>query len=299
MILKEGVEGAVNIKQIYKELNQEFFNGALPNITVKWNGKLKKAVGRAYVEYKGTKVNRGKLGNLLTKTQAEIPVSNVEINMSSLKIDISKNVNLQLRDVKAVMLHEQVHILLYTKKKLGDHHDSPEFQNWIKKLRDASGYDVPMRESNFKASPTLQAKDGFVLLLWSRNGSVGAVTYSKNFMVKNWMMFAKVVGRIIGSSSKIRNAEMYRVSHPFVSEESPKRALKKISWRWIEEKTAQEIQQRGRRFFIADRTGGQIAPFEGGIPARGIKKDVALRFDKYGDWINATEALLISTRPWI
>lgn len=282
--IKEGIEGSINLKSIYKELNQKFFYGELPNITLKWNGKLKRAVGRAFVRYLGTKTSYS-----FVKYLDEIPTSQVQIQMNTLKIDISTAFNMQLEDIKAVMLHEMVHILLYTKKKLGDHHDSSEFKNWIKKLREESGYNIPFKESNYKSSPKLQAKEGLALVLYLYDG-YGITTYSENFLIRNWLMFAKVVGRIIGKSSRIRMAEMYKVKHPIISSVTAIRNLKKISWHNIEVNVVDEIKKSGKYFFYANKSGGGINPRLIGINAN-IKPGKELRFDRHGEWINAKEVL--------
>lgn len=221
--LQEGVEGALNIKKIYKDLNQKYFNGSLPDIPVSWSGRMKKAVGIATVKYKGVKKP-----NPFAKYMDEIPVSeDLELNMSSLKIKLSKSFNLQLPDVEAIMIHEMVHVALFLKKKIGGHHDSPEFQNWIKKLRDESGLNIPMSEAAFKASPKLQAKDGYIMLIYDTSNKIGITPYYMNFIKTKWLMFAKTIGRMVGRTSKIKKIELYKVKHPIVATTTGKRSLKK------------------------------------------------------------------------
>jgi hypothetical protein len=285
--LQEGIEGSANIKKVFKECNDLYFGGAIPNIKLKWNGKLKKAVGRAYVEWKGGSPR--KVSKFLAKYQEEIPVSeNIELNMNSLQIDISKTFDLSMDDLKAVMLHEQVHILLYTQKKIGNHHDSPEFQNWIKKLAGQSGLNIPMRESDFKASPKLSAKEGYAMLIYDRT-NVGLTHYSKNFIVKNWLALGQFLSRMVGKSSKMSRVEMYKVKHPIIASEAPRRSLRSISWAWIDEETAKEIQQKGTKFLHMDKSGGEMRPFLVVSNIGNLTKGAILTFDNKGNWTNAQE----------
>ena len=182
--LHEGVEGQTNLKTMYKELNNEFFSGALPSIKLKWSGRLKRAVGQASVSYKGQQVDRS-LTNRFAQFMDSIPISqDIELNMKTLGISMSTAFDLTLDDTKAVMLHEMVHIALFLKKKLGGHHGTPEFDGWIKKLSEQSGLKVPLREADFKASPKLQAKEGYVMVIVQNDGKYGINSYSKNFLMK-------------------------------------------------------------------------------------------------------------------
>lgn len=63
-----------------------------------------------------------------------------------------------------------------------------------------------------------------------------------------------------------------------------------MSWQYIDDETAKEIQRDGKKFMFADKVGGSIAPQLGGIKG-GIKPNSELKFDKYGEWINASEVL--------
>ena len=143
----EGIEGSEDLKKLYKELNQQHFGGQLPNIPVKWSAKLKRAIGIAKCTYKGQKLQSA-VYSKFSKYVDEIPIeTNIEINMNSLEIGISTINDLTLDDTKAILLHEMVHILLYTKRKIHEHHGSSEFDGWIKKLRADTGLNIPMKES--------------------------------------------------------------------------------------------------------------------------------------------------------
>lgn len=252
--LQEGVEGSENLKRLYKDLNNEFFGGSLPTIPVKWSGRLKRAVGQAACSYKRNSLSAGK-SHGFEKYMKEIPIANVEINMSTLGIKLSTGFDLQLPDVKAILLHEMVHIKLYTQKKLGGHHDTPEFDGWIRKLSAQSGLNVPHKESEFKSSPKLQAKQGWVLIIFQINGNKGLSTYSNNFMTNQdkFMGFMEMLQRLIKHSSKVNRVELYQVTHPIVTSMSPKRSAKGLSWQNTDDETVLEIQRQGKKVTELDK----------------------------------------------
>lgn len=284
----EGVEGELNLKSIYKRLNADYFNGALPSIKLAWSGKLKNAIGQARVQYKGTKI--GRRTRLMAKYMDTIPESNIEVDRSSLSIKISKNFDFNKDDVDAVMLHEMTHILLYTQRKIGGHHDTPEFDGWIKKLRDQSGLNVPFKESEFKKSPKLEAKEGFVMIIFERSGDKGIIQYSKNFIQGNkWMLFTKMIGRVVGASSKVVRVEMYVAKHPIIATLTTLRSMKGLKWYPTDDETVQEIQRTGKRFLYADKLGGAIAPKIAGIRT---SEPGELKFDKNGEWIQYRESIV-------
>jgi len=279
--LYEGVEGEANLKILFKELNSKYFGGAIPNISIKWSGKLKNSIGRAHCMYVGS-TNK----NPLAKYLEEIPVSDIEINMKSLKITIAKNVDFSMNDLKAVLLHEMVHIFLYTKRKLGNHHDSPEFQNWIKKLSSLSGLTVPMREAEFKKSPKIQAKESFITLIWDYINRVGACSYTKNFIEKKWMEFGTNMSGFVGRSSKIMKIEVYKVKHSLSSTLPSKRSFRGLEFIYIDENDAKEVQ-RGKQFFYADKQGGILKPYN----AISVSKKIDLKFDNRGRLLNRDEII--------
>ena len=287
--LQEGEEGSTNLKNLYNELNKEYFSGGLPTIKLIWSGRLKRAVGQAVVSYIGIKKRkRNSRQNMYIDT---IPVQDIELNMKSLKITMSKAFDMNLNDVKGVMLHEMVHIYLYAQKKVGGHHGTAEFDGWIKKLRDQSGLHVPLMESNFKKSPKVKAKEGYVLLVYGAGqDKFGVSSYSKNAIFKDWLKMAEVLTRMVGYSSKIIKLEMFKVSHPIVAMKGSKRSFKTLSWEWIDEVTAKEIKSKGKVFFVADKSGGWLEPKRVGIPISNINSN-ALLFDKKGQWTNANDVV--------
>ena len=284
--LQEGVEGAQNLKTLYKELNNEFFGGSLPTIPVKWSGRLKRAIGQASCKYKRNSLNAGKATSF-EKYMKEIPIANVEINMSSLFIKLSTAFDLNLPDVKAVMLHEMVHIKLYTQKKLGGHHDTPEFDGWIRKLSDLSGLKIPFKETEFKKSPKLQAKEGYLILLILMNGTFGITSYSKNFLMSKWLLFSQRMTEIPSLSSKIQRLYGYKISHPIVGTMTGKRSIKGISWSTIDEETAEEIK-KGKLFLSADKEGGTLIPRVLGVRDDEFDLSGELQFKK-GKLINLSK----------
>lgn len=290
--VNEGDEGSANLKSIYKDLNTSYFSGGLPSIKLRWTGKLKKAVGQAYVSYIRPAGSKRRRKSALDKFASEIPIQNsIEINMSSLEIRMSKTFDLSMNDIKAVMLHEMVHILLYTQKKLGGHHGTAEFDGWIKKLRDLSGLNVPLMESNFKKSPKLTAKEGIVAVVYGNQvGKVGVSGYSINKISKDWLSMAEILTNHISHSSKVRKIEMYKVSHPIVSAIGAKRTFKGLSWSWEDESIIKEIIAKGTIFFVADKQGGWLVPKKIGISISNLN-NTPLLFNPRGQWINQSDVM--------
>ena len=286
MIL-EGREGTTNLNTLYKQLNKQYFNGALPNIKVSWNARLTNAVGRAHVTYVGQKISRS-MQSLINRYAETIPAANVEIDMKSLSISISKKYDLSANDIKAVMLHEMVHILLYTQKKLGGHHDTPEFDGWIKKLIEQSGLDIPFKESAFKRSPKIAPKDGFVMLLRQSDGRYGISTFSTTWMFKQWFIFAETMTRIMNFGSKIQNLVFFRIKHRLIVDYPARRSLRKISWTLIDDELAEEIKKKGKFWGEAFKGGGRIEPHLVGMGDKEIKK-VPIELGKDGKPTNMTE----------
>ncbi|GAJ00748.1 unnamed protein product, partial [marine sediment metagenome] len=102
--LFDGVEGSENVRLMYDELNKKYYGNALPKIKVRWDGRLKRVIGRAGVKW------------------INVVGRKPEINMSSLAITLSKSYDLNYSDTQAVMLHEMLHIQLYVHGNLGKHH---------------------------------------------------------------------------------------------------------------------------------------------------------------------------------
>lgn len=278
-MITEGVEGQVNLKQLFNKCNKDYFSGSVPPCKLEWSGRIKRAVGRAHVRYKGTAYKNSPMDKYLP----ELPAQNIEIMMNSLKIQISKSFDMSDDDLTAVMLHEMVHILMFSQKKVGGHHGTSEFDGWIKKLRQMTGIKIPFLESEFTPSPKLQAKEGLVLIVFLRNGEYAYTTYSANFMKNNWLMFAKVIGGHIARTSKYKKAEMFKVSHPAVSSVSPKRSLKSLTMNHISEREVKEIIQKGTLFFQVEHgQGGWINALKGGLPHHGYTGNKF--FDTKGEW---------------
>jgi hypothetical protein len=290
--LQEGEEGSANLKSIYKDLNRLYFNGSLPSIKLRWSGKLKKAVGQAYVLYIQSGRKPRKRSAAQNRFLDEIPVqNNIELHMSSLEIRMSKAYDLSMNDIKAVMLHEMVHILLYTQKKLGGHHGTAEFDGWIKKLRDLSGLNVPLLESNFKKSPKLAAKEGIIALIYGNQvNKVGVAGYSKNAVIKDWLGMASILTKHISYSSKVRKIEMYKITHPIVASTGSKRSFKGLSWTWEDESIIKEIGTKGTLFFVASKEGGWLVPKKIGISITNLN-NTPLIFDPKGKWINQSDVM--------
>jgi len=275
-MIYEGVEGSTNLKTVYNKFNREYFDKALPTIKLQWSGKLKVAVGRAMVTYVpiapliGRKIKRSKWD----KYDTEMKVSDVKINMDSLKIQLSTQNDLSKEDVDTIMLHEMVHILLYTQRKLQSHHGSSEFDGWIFKLRELTGYEIPLKESTFKRSPKLAAKQGLVAVFHSPNGDLGLSLYSKNLIKNKWFVFLEMITGIVHQSAKLSKVEMYVVTHPVVSALSAKSALKSVSWEYPDgddHTSAHEIMKTGTKFAEIAKNHSWITPQIAGATDSGRK----------------------------
>jgi len=227
----EGVEGSLTLRPVYDELNKKYFGNALPSIKVSWDGRLKRAVGRAAVKYRMNKM---------------IPGSKPEIDMKSLKITMSKAFDLDYKDTQAVLLHEMVHIKLYVNGDLGKHHGTPSFVGEINRLKKESGLNVPYKESSFKHSPTAAAAEGYIAIL-TTSGGTGISVYSTPFMNKNWRALASWFDSFI-PAKKVRKVELWLVNHPFVKTSTKKRSLKRISWSIQPNDEVEKIKKTGFQF---------------------------------------------------
>jgi len=288
-MLIEGREGTYDIKSLYKQFNKQHFGGSLPNIKVQWSGRLHNAIGRAHVVYKGQRVSRS-LTSLINKYSETIPVAEVEIDLSSLRITISSKVDLSVNDIKAVMLHEMVHIKLYTERKLGGHHGTPEFDGWIKKLRAETGLDIPFKESSFKRSPKIKGKDGFVMLLTQTDGKYGVATFTISWMNNNWFIFAETMTRIMNQSGRIQKLEYFRINHRVINDYPARRSLRKISWTIVDEETAMEIRKKGKQWGESYIGGGRISPHTVGMKDKELLP-LPIELDKRGKAVNLSDVL--------
>lgn len=221
----DGVEGSENIRVMYDELNKQYFHNSLPKIKVAWDGRLKRAIGRASVKWI----------NLMGGRQ--------EINMSSLKITLSKSYDLNYQDTTAVMLHEMVHIELFVAGNLGKHHGTGAFDFEIKRLRKESSLNVPMKESNFKSSPKAVAMEGYIGLIHTPGG-IGLTVYSTPFIKKSWRDLTNFLTRFI-PSGKIRRMELWKIKHPVIKTSTKKRSFKRISWSIISNQELESIKKSG------------------------------------------------------
>jgi len=235
MYLFDGVEGSENIRVMYDELNKQYFGNSLPKIKVEWDGRLKKAIGRAKVKW------RNFVG------------AKPEIDISSLKITMSKSYDLSYQDTQAVMLHEMVHIQLYVNGNLSKHHGTGAFDGQIRRFRKESGLNVPFKESSFKTSPNAPAKEGYLAILHT-SGGTGICVYSTPFIKKNWRELTNFLGSFI-PSGKVRQMELWKVKHPIIKNSTGKRSLRKISWTI---KTTEEIES-------IKKSGFKWAEFGAGI----------------------------------
>ena len=235
MYLFDGVEGSQPLQPIYKELNTKYFGNSLPNIKVMWDGRLKRAIGRARVKYT----------NLIGKKP--------EINMTSLGITMSKSYDLSYQDTSTVMLHEMAHIQLFIGGILDRHHGTSAFDGLIKRLRKESGLNVPMKESSFKTSPKAAAKEGYLAIL-DTSGGVGVCVYSTPFIKKNWRELTNFLASFI-PSGKVRQVELWKVKHPIIKNSTGKRSLRKITWSI---KTTEEVESIKKSGFKWGEFGPEI-----------------------------------------
>ena len=285
----EGREGSYDLKALYKKLNTMYFGGSLPNIKVVWSGKMKRVVGKASVKYANPISKRDMGSARFAMMLPEIPVAaNLELDTSSYKIGISTSFDMSVADIKAVMLHEMVHIKLYTEKKVVKHHDTPEFDGWINKLRDKSGLDIPFKESSYKKSPKIKGKDGFVIIIHETSGRKGIATYTTSFMQSKWLLFAKTMTRIMNQGSKVSRIEYFRINSPIIVTYPARRSLSKISWNIVDDETVQEIQRNGKQWGYAERGGGRISPHTVGMKDKDLHP-IPIEIAANGDIINLQE----------
>jgi predicted SprT family Zn-dependent metalloprotease len=226
MYLIDGVEGSQNLRIIYDESNKKYFGNALPKIKVRWDGRLKRAIGKASVKY--------------VKSGFGVKP---EINITSLAISMSKAFDLNYNDVVAVMLHEMAHIQLYLNNNLGKHHGTSMFDGLIRRLRKESGINVPMKESTFKTSPKAVAMEGYLAIVHA-GGGIGISVYSTPFIKKNWRQLGQFLERFI-PSGKVRKMELWKVKHQVIKNSTKKRSLKRISWNTVTTDELESIKKSG------------------------------------------------------
>ena len=226
MYLIDGVEGSQNLRIIYDESNKKYFGNALPKIKVGWDGRLKRAIGRASVKYV-----KGGFG------------VKPEIYPTSLKISMSKAFDLNYNDTVAVMLHEMTHIQLYINNNLGKHHGTSAFDGQIRRLRKESGINVPMKESSFKSSPNAPAIEGYLAIIHT-GGGLGLSVYSTPFIKKNWRGLGDFLKRFI-PSGKVRKMELWKVKHQVIKNSTKKRSMRRISWNSLTTEEADSIRKSG------------------------------------------------------
>jgi hypothetical protein len=247
MIL-EGVEGSLNLKTLYNQCDKKYFGGAMPKCKVAWSGRLKRAIGRAQVRWRGPSVSKNNLFHLLP----EIPQADVKIIMDSLSIAIASMNDLTKEDTTAILLHEMVHILLFSQRKLGGHHGTPEFDGWIKRLRKESGLNIPFKESSFKKSPKLKAKKGYIAIIYQRDGKIGLCNYTQKLVYDS--KFEMQLDRF--AKMYFKGIEVYYASHPIVNTIPSKRTFRSITWHNLEKSDAdqivREIKKNGKKIFSSN-----------------------------------------------
>ena len=261
-MLNEGREGTTNLNNLYKQLNKQYFGSALPTIPCSWSGRLTNAVGRAHVSYmqRGRAKSRS-MSLFIARYSETLPVEDVDIDMKSLNIKLSKKFDLSANDIKGVMLHEMCHIKLYTERKINGHHGSAEFDGMITKLRSETGIDIPYKESAFKRSPKIKAKEGFLILLRQGDGKYGVATFGTQWMKKNFFDFAETMTRIMnGAGGRIQSIVFYKIKHRVIADYPARRSLRRISWTMIDDELAEEIKRKGKYWGESFIGGGRITP---------------------------------------
>ncbi len=279
--MNEGREGTTNLNTLYKQLNKQYFGSALPTIPCSWSGRMTNAVGRAHVSYlqRGRAKSRS-MSLFIAKYSETLPAEDVDIDMKSLNIKLSKKFDLSANDITAVMLHEMCHIKLYIEKKINGHHGSAEFDGMITKLKSESGLDIPYKESKFKKSPKIKAKEGFLILLRQSDGKYGVATFGIPWMKKNYAEFATTMTRIMNlqGGGRIQSIVYYKIKHRVIADYPARRSLKRISWTMIDDELAEEIKRKGKFWGESYIGGGKYSPHLAGLTTG--KMDIEL--DKRG-----------------
>jgi hypothetical protein len=144
-----------------------------------------------------------------------------------------------------------------------------------------------MRESEFKKSSKIAAKEGYIIFVWDNTQQIGASTYTKNFIQKSWFEFGSTLSRFTSRSSKIQKIEAYHAKHSIMASLKAKRSLSSMEWRYIDEDIFKEVQRTGKPFFYADKQGGILKPYV--VISKAKKVDV--EYDKRGNVTNKDEIM--------
>lgn len=234
--LLEGIEGTANIGLVYNFLNNKYFEKSLPKIPVTW-ATFTGALGKAYVKYKKI------AGGIIS-----------EIDRNSLKIEISKKFEHDLRSVQAVLLHEMVHIALFIRNIIGNHHSSSEFKGWISKLRKKSGLEIPYVESDATYSSKIPAKTGLILVV-EKPGWNGYSIYAEKFLEKKGDEFIGMLCRVV-SHSEITLAEIYHITHTIVGRKKGNRRVTGITYEKLDDQEVEDVRKKGIKMAEVNKAGG-------------------------------------------
>ena len=109
------------LKNLYNQFNELYFNSELPNIPVEFKALKKSVFGTAYVSFS-------------RKYRTAIP--------GSLRIAIAKRIKWTIETVTPVLLHEMIHIALYNENNL-DHGHGYHFQEKLKLIESRCQISIP------------------------------------------------------------------------------------------------------------------------------------------------------------
>lgn len=221
--LVEAVEGKANLQLIFNFLNNKYFNKSIPKIKVKWSKKLKASIGiaNAVLNDDGT------------------------LKKSSLAITISSVFSMDLRALQEIMLHEMVHIKLYTMGEYGDHHNLPMFKSEIDRIRNQSTLKVPYLETTLKPSDIIKPKSGYMMIFYLSGNRYGFVCYTKKVIDEKMEELTKKLNYNIKYNIELDKAELYLVSNSLVSVYTANRSIK-LSFYKMEEIEKDNIVKTGK-----------------------------------------------------
>jgi len=146
-----------NIKAMFVRLNDEYFNGEIPDLPVLWNTRMTTTAG--YCRYR----NAGQVFSELRKRRPVV----LEPYQIDLSVQLFRNLDYDLAKIERTLVHEMVHAYLVHKYSEKGH--TPRFQRMMTNI---TGEYKNHRCHNYNTSGLrrTQAKN----VTWKCHGSCGA-----------------------------------------------------------------------------------------------------------------------------
>jgi hypothetical protein len=132
-----------DLKQLYRELNDKYFDGELPDINLKYTN-LRRAIGRAkahiepdQIQYWPKSKDRDKFTRDEIKQKRELKIDGIVVTTAH---DFTRE------QLIGVLLHEMIHVWFYHNGDIWETHGEL-FMKKRQELMEASGIDIPASES--------------------------------------------------------------------------------------------------------------------------------------------------------